>query len=193
MKLRLKLAAALLAALPVICLGAEGQAAPTSALSDLVARVHKKTGKQFIMEPQVADVRISMAGLDTSRVDYPMLRAILRYYSLVAFEEKEVVTILAERDARQLPMRTITADDPKIADEELVTRVVQVNNICVAHTVPILRPLMPQFAHLAAYPGIQTLIITDRADNVRRIADLVERLDKAATGKQDCGGERSGS
>jgi general secretion pathway protein D len=196
------LGAALLAALPLLGSAADEPAnravAPAKSgesmmdLADLVARVRKKTGLQFILDPN-ANTRVWAAGFDVDRVDYPMLSAILRYNGLVTFAEKEVVSILPERDARQLPMPTLTADDPKMSDEQLVTRLMQPRNVCTAHLVPILRPLMPQFAHLAAYPYTNMLIITDRVDNVRRIADLVERFDKAATSKQECGAGKSSS
>ena len=107
---------------------------------------------------------------------------------------KEAVSILPDRDARQLPSRVLNADDPGIGDDTLVTRIVQVRNACAAHMVPVLRPLMPQFAHMAAYPPTNTLILADRADNVRRVVDLVESIDKAAPpGRQNCELPRPGS
>jgi general secretion pathway protein D len=68
----------------------------------------------------------------------------------------------------------------------VITRIVQVRNACAAQMVPVLRPLMPQFAHLAAYPPTNTLILVDHADNIRRVVDVVERIDKAAPGKLTC-------
>ena len=63
----------------------------------------------------------------------------------------------------------------------------QLRSACTAHMVPILRPMMPQYAHLAAHADINMLIIVDRAANARRIADIVERLEKqAAAQKQSC-------
>jgi general secretion pathway protein D len=56
----------------------------------------------------------------------------------------------------------------------------------VAHVVPVLRPLMPQAAHMAAFFQSNTLIISDHAANARRIVDMVERLDKASPGDQKC-------
>ena len=58
--------------------------------------------------------------------------------------------------------------------------------MCVAQAVPVLRPLMPQAAHMAADVQSNTLIISDRAANARRIVDMVERLDKAAPAGQKC-------
>jgi general secretion pathway protein D len=71
-------------------------------------------------------------------------------------------------------------------DFELVTLLVQPKNICVNMLVPVLRPLQPQAAHLAADLQSNTLIINDRAVNARRIAELVTQLDKRGPGKKDC-------
>jgi general secretion pathway protein D len=195
MKLRIAVAAGLLTALPIFSGAADDQPGDRSdvALSELVARVHKKTGKDFILEPSVAAVRISLAGLDPERVDYQTLLAVVRYHGLVTFAAKEAVSILPDRDARQLPMPILAADDPKIGDETLVTRLVQVRNACAAHMVPVLRPLMPQSAHMAAYPDTNVLILADHADNVRRIVEIVERIDKAAPAKQGCEASKLGS
>lgn len=196
MNLRIAIAAGLLAALPMLSIAADEKAAETSAVSlgELVARVHRKSGQDFILDPSIAALRVSVAGLDAERVDYPMLLNVLRSYGLVSIGDRKVVTILPDRDARQLPSPILGADDPGVDGATLVTRIVQVRNACAAHMVPVLRPLMPQFAHLAAYPGTNSLILTDHADNVRRIVELVERLDKAAPAKLACGNlQMSGS
>jgi general secretion pathway protein D len=158
---------------------------PTISLFDLIAQVHRKSGRQFILDPHVSG-SVVLSGLDAERVDYDMLMAILRQQGMVAVDAKEAVRIMPDSEARQQPVPTLTADDAKVHDYELVTRVVQVRNACAVHMVPVLRPLMPQYAHLAAYPSTNTVILFDRADNVRRLADLIERLDKTAVGKLDC-------
>ncbi|MBS0614422.1 MAG: type II secretion system secretin GspD [Proteobacteria bacterium] len=48
-----------------------------------------------------------------------------------------------------------------------------------AQLVPLLRPLIPQYGHLAAYPGGNMLIISDRANNVNRIVRIIRRMDEA--------------
>ena len=198
MNFRILYAAALLAALPAIAPAAEENTArvapggPTIELGELIARVAKKTGKQFVVDPH-ANGAVPTAGFEVERVDYPMLLAILRVNGLATFTQDGITSVIPDTIARQLPTSTLTADDPKIADDELVTRVMQARNICMAQAVPLLRPLMPQFAHLAAFPATNTMVIVDRAANVRRIADLLERLDKQAGAKQDCGSMKSGS
>ena len=200
MKLRIAMAVGLLATLPMLSTAAEEKPADKPGdtsivlLSELVACVHRKTGKAFILEPSVAGTRISVAGMDPDGVDYPMLLAVLRYNGLVIIADQRAVSILPDLYARQLPSRILTADDPKIGDDTLVTRLVQVRNACATQMVPVLRPLMPQSAHMAAYPPTNTLILTDHADNVRRLVELVERIDKTAPGKLECGDSpKSGS
>jgi general secretion pathway protein D len=163
------------------------------ALTELVARVHQKTGRQIVVDGS-APVRISLAGLDLGRLDYPMFETILRANGLIAVGDRRAVSVLPDAVARQQPMPTLLADDPKIGDDTLVTRLLQLRQICAAHAVPVLRPMMPQYAHLAAYPFTNTLVITDRADNVRRIVGVAEKLDQAAgKSRQDCGPLAAGS
>jgi general secretion pathway protein D len=67
-----------------------------------------------------------------------------------------------------------------------VTLVVEVKRACASHMVPVLRPLMPQAAHLSALPP-NMLMIVDRAANARRIVDMADRIDKAAPPGERCG------
>jgi general secretion pathway protein D len=56
--------------------------------------------------------------------------------------------------------------------------VVAVKNVSAAQLVPILRPLIPQYGHLAAYPASNMLIISDRASNVSRVMRIIQRIDQ---------------
>ena len=67
--------------------------------------------------------------------------------------------------------------------DEFVTQVIQVRNVSAAQLVPILRPLVPQYGHLVAYPASNMLIISDRAANVSRMMRIIQRIDQAATRK----------
>lgn len=159
---------------------------PTTDITAIVAQVARRTGKQFILDPRVRGP-VPMTGLDLQRVDYPRLLAILRMNQFTAYEAGGAINVLPDANGRQLPVPVTSAVSATALDDELVTVMVQVKHVCAAQTVPILRPLMPQAAHLAAMPQTNSLIIADHAANARRILDLLERLDKqAAALKQDC-------
>lgn len=81
---------------------------------------------------------------------------------------------------RQYPVPTISSDDPGIPDDEWVSELVRLQSTSAAQLVPILRPLLPQYGHLAAYPEQNALLVVDRYGNVKRIIALVRSLDKPA-------------
>src|SRR5690606_6845894 len=62
----------------------------------------------------------------------------------------------------------------------LVTQVLLVENVGAAQLVPILRPLIPQYGHLAAHQGSNMLIISDRAANVERMVSIIRRIDQSS-------------
>lgn len=159
---------------------------PTMSVFELIARVHRKTGRQFVIDPRVSG-SVVLSGLDVDRVDYDALLVILRQQGLVAVPQQELVRVMPDAEARQQPVPAQASEAAGTRDEDIVTRLVQVRNACAVHMVPVLRPLMPQYAHMAAYPPTNTLILVDRADNVRRLVDLVEKIDRTAPGKLDCG------
>src|SRR5262249_50140450 len=90
--------------------------------------------------------------------------------------------ILPDANARQIPSVDLP-DHISSTSDEIVTQVVDVKNVNAAQLVPILRPLIPQYGQLAAYPASNILIISDRANNVNRIIRIIRRIDQV--GDQD--------
>ena len=185
-------ATALALLIPLCAAAADPAPAPAAApnyaiieIGELIAKVARRTGKQFIVDPRVrADV--PLIGLDADRVDYPRLLAILNVNMFATYEAGGLVRVVPDANARQLPIPVTSEVPAKALDDELVTVMLTPKNMCTAQAVPVLRPLMPQAAHMAAYPLSNTLVISDRAANARRLVDMVERLDKAAPAGQKC-------
>ena len=184
------------ACLPAVAPAAEENAArltvpvtasePTIDVGELIDKVAKKSGRRFALESHVAG-RISVVGIEADKVDHDTMLAIQRLNGYATTTRNGLVSVFPDALARQQSMPMFTADDPKIGDDELMTRVMQLRSACAATSVPVLRPMMPQYAHLAAHPDTNVLIIVDRAANVRRIAAVAELLDKqAAALKMSC-------
>ena len=189
MKLIGLLTACAIAALPVAAFAQDGSKAasarPDLEIGDLIARVAKSSGKQFVIDPRVR-AQVPLAGLDPARVTYEQLLAILDIHEFAVIEGGGVLAVVPDANARQLASPIYSDLDFKALDHELVTLVVQPKNVCAAYMVPVLRPLMPQAAHLAADVQTNTLIINDRAVNARRIAGLVDQLDRRGTSRKEC-------
>ena len=119
--------------------------------------------------------------MNTSEV-YQVFLSILKVHGFAAVPSGEVVKIVPDVNAKQEGIPTVTDEQPGRGDE-VVTRVVQVQNVTAAQLVPILRPLVPQQGHLAAYPSTNVLIISDRADNVERMVEIIRRIDQQSDGE----------
>jgi general secretion pathway protein D len=184
-------ALALVLLLPVLAPAAEEKPAASEStyrsidINELIDRVAKRTGKQFIVDPRVR-AEVPLTGFDADRIDYEKLLAILNVHAFAAYQSAGIVRIVPDANARQLPIPFTNEVPAKALDDEYVMVMFQAKNMCAAQSVPVLRPLMPQAAHLAAFAQTNTLLISDHAANARRIVDMAERLDKAAPAGQKC-------
>jgi general secretion pathway protein D len=120
--------------------------------------------------------RIFLGGVEADDVDYPVLLSILRANGLAAVEIEGRVNIVRDSEVRFLPAPMVQNDDASIAADEWVTRIVTVTNIEAPFLIPILRPLLPQAAHLAGFAP-DKIIIMDRYANVQRITAIIRSLD----------------
>jgi general secretion pathway protein D len=149
-------------------------------LGVLLARVSEATGKKFLVDPRVRMQIYAVPKVETPT--YAELLTILHMHGYAAAEVEGRVTIVPDANARFLPTRLVQRDDASVPDDEFVTRILTVpNGVFAGNLVPILRPLMPQSAHLAAYVGDEQqpgnkLILMDTYANVRRMTEIINTL-----------------
>ncbi|HYW03094.1 MAG TPA: type II secretion system secretin GspD [Gammaproteobacteria bacterium] len=149
----------------------------------LIETVSDATGRNFIVDPRVkGNVTVISSTPMGEKALWKTFLEILEVNGYAAVEGKNVTKIVPEVDAKQYGA---TGRPKPPAPADVVTRVVKVNNIPAAQLVPILRPLVPQYGHLAAYPPANMLIISDRAANVRRLARIVHSMDESQSQNVD--------
>ncbi|MGP8165452.1 MAG: type II secretion system secretin GspD [Steroidobacteraceae bacterium] len=148
-------------------------------LSQIIQAVSEVTGKNFIIDPRVnAKVTMLSATPMSAAAFYEAFLSVLQVYGYVAVPAGKVIKIVPNTDARQLPSIDLP-NDVSSSSDEMVTQIITMKNVSAAQLVPLLRPLIPQQGHLAAYPAGNMLIISDRASNVNRIMKIVERMDES--------------
>lgn len=179
----------LVLALPAAVSAQESTSPPPSPgdieLSDLIARFAKRTGKQFIIDPRVR-AQVSLAGVDPDRITYEKLLAILNVHQFASVAQGDWIVVVPDANARQLPTPVFTDRNFKAMPDEIVTLVTKVKNGCAQQMVPVLRPLMPQSAHMAAYLDGQTMILTDHAANVHRVVTVIEAFERNSPEGSGC-------
>ena len=147
-------------------------------IEEILRRVSASMGQEFLVDPRVRAYVFGVPDIETPT--YAELLAILRMHGFAAFEVAGRVNIVPDANARFMPARLLQRDDASVADDEYVTRILSVRN--PGQLVPILRPLMPQSAHLAAMgpaegeSGEGKLILFDTYANVRRMTEIIETL-----------------
>ena len=152
-------------------------------ITQITEAVAAATGKNFIVDPRVrAQVTMISSTPMSPAAFYEAYLAILQVHGFIAVPSGEVTKILPDANARQVPSVDLP-DHVSATSDEIVTQVIDVKNVSAAQLVPILRPLIPQYGQLAAYPASNILIISDRANNVNRIIRIIRRIDQV--GDQD--------
>jgi len=146
----------------------------------LISTVAEVTNRNFIVDPRVKGkvTVISTRPMNSDEV-YQVFLSILKVHGFAAVPSGEVIKIVPDVNAKQDGIPTTSEAEPGRGDE-MVTRVIQVDNVTAAQLVPILRPLVPQQGHLAAYPATNVLIISDRASNVERLVSIIHRIDQVS-------------
>lgn len=144
-----------------------------------ISQVAEMTGKNFVVDPRVRarDVTVISNQPLTAGEVYELFLSVLQVHGYAAVPAGNVIKIVTNTTAKQsnLPLTQSTTVD----GEELITQVIPVDNSPVEELVPVLRPLVPQYGHLAAVGSANALIISDHADNIGRIRAIIQSLDGA--------------
>lgn len=147
-------------------------------IAAVIATVSDITGKNFIVDQRVkGKVTIISARPMSKEEVYQVFLSLLEVNGFAAVPSGKVIKIIPDVNAKQSSTPVATDRQPGRGDE-VVTRVIHVKNISATQLVPVLRPLSPQQGHMVAYPGTNALIISDRASNIERLAEIIERIDQ---------------
>lgn len=141
-----------------------------------VTQIADITGYSFVIDPRVKAKVTVLSSTPMNRDEvYDMFLAVLQVHGFAAIPGKEVIKIVQQTDAKQ------SAEDLSRFDvmpsELLVTKVIQVNNANALELVPILRPMVAKYGHLAGVAAANALIISDHVANIERMEQIVRELD----------------
>ncbi len=149
-------------------------------ITQVIEAVSAATGKNIIIDPRVrAQVTMLSSTPMSPEAFYQAFLALLQVHGFVAVPSGNVIKVVPEANARTAPGLDLP-DRVSATSDEIVTQVVEVHNISAAQLVPVLRPLIPQYGHLVAYPSSNMLIISDRANNVSRLIRIIRRIDQSS-------------
>lgn len=143
----------------------------------LISTVSKFTGKNFVVDPRVK-AKVTVVSSETMSAEevYEVFLSVLQVHGYAAVPVGSIIKIVPEVNAKQGPLPVVRGSDNR--GDQLITKVIMLDHVPAAQLVPILRPLVPQQGHLAAYNPTNTLIVTDHAANIKRLVQIIHNIDR---------------
>ncbi|WP_233804093.1 type II secretion system secretin GspD [Paraburkholderia sp. HP33-1] len=149
---------------------------------DQVAKaIGAATGKTIIVDPRVKG-QLNLVSENAVPEDQALktLQSALRMQGFALVQDHGVLKVVPEADAKLQGVPTYVGNVPTARGDQVVTQVFTLRNESANNLLPVLRPLISPNNTVAAYPSNNTIVVTDYADNVRRIAQIIAGVDSAA-------------
>ncbi|MGF6979711.1 general secretion pathway protein D [Paraburkholderia sp. JPY465] len=149
---------------------------------DQVAKaIGAATGKTIIVDPRVTG-QLNLVSENAVPEDQALktLQSALRMQGFALVQDHGVLKVVPEADAKLQGVPTYVGNAPTARGDQVITQVFTLRNESANNLLPVLRPLISPNNTVAAYPSNNTIVVTDYADNVRRIAQIIAGVDSAA-------------
>jgi len=143
-------------------------------LINTVAEISKKN---FVIDPRVKGKVSVISGeqLNSEQL-YEVFLSILQVHNFAAVESGSLIKVVPSNIVKQLPTPTRYSPVTEASDAQ-VTQVLKLTHSSVQELIPIIRPLIPPTSHFAAHVPTNTLVVTDNAANIKRVLEIIEKID----------------
>ncbi|MEO5378970.1 MAG: type II secretion system secretin GspD [Magnetococcus sp. DMHC-6] len=153
-------------------------------LTTLIETVAKVTGKNFVMDPGIkGKVTVVSAHPLSPNELYQVFLSILDVHGYIAVESSGVIKIVPSTEMKFQGEQMDSQQGDFSLGEEVVFQVFELENVDAGRLVAVLRPMVSPKGHLAAYPPSNMLIVSDYAQGVRRLAQILKRVDQPTSGE----------
>lgn len=150
-------------------------------IQDLVRWASSATQKTIIIHPTVKGKVTVVAGEPMSKHEaYQVFLSVLQVHGYVVVESEGALKVVPDKLGRESNI-PLADSDSQSGLEDMVVQVFKVNNMAVGEVLTIIRPMVPQTGHLAAYPSTNSLLVAARSGKIRQIAKIIAKLDTAGS------------
>lgn len=142
-------------------------------IREFIDQVALISGETFVIDPRVKGQVsvVSNSPLTLTEV-YQLFLSVMATHGFSVMTQGDQARIVPNAEAKA------EADGGRNAPDRLETRLIQVQHGSATELIPLIRPLVPQYGHLAAISSANAIIISDRTANIDRIEDLLRQLDQ---------------
>ena len=155
-----------------------------SDIQEVIKFVADITGKTVIIDPRVkGKVKVISANALSEKEIYDLFLSVLETQGFTAIDVGNIVRVIPRKDARTSAVPVV--NQPNFGTDAYITQVIQLYNVSASKVLPVLRPLAPQHAHLAAYEPSNAIIVSDTVANIARLTEIIEHIDRAGVAETD--------
>ena len=134
------------------------------------------TDQNFVLDPRINGNVTVISNRALSRDEiYQLFLSVMQVNGIAAIDSGTTIKLVPDNVAKQSGVAVDLRGDS--VGEALATRVIYLTNTQAAEVLGVIRPLMPQSAHAAAVPGVNALVLSDRADSLNQLTALIRDLD----------------
>jgi len=139
--------------------------------------------RTFIIDPRVrGKITLETPRPVSPQAAYELLRSTLRMQGFSIVETGSISRVVPEADAK-LQSGPVGTGRAAPGGDQVVTQIFRLNYESASNLVPVLRPLIAPNNTIVAYPNNNSLVITDYAANLQRVARIIATLDSPVSGE----------
>lgn len=147
----------------------------------VIAEVSRVTGKNFLIDPRVQG-KISIVSTTpmSDKELYQVFLSMLQVSGYAAIPSGGVTKIVPNIEAKTLSPDLLSQMRHPPRGDDMMVQVIPVHYVPAEQLVPVLRPLMPQWSSVSAYPPSNMLILSGRANNIKQLAHIIKQVDTSS-------------
>ncbi len=145
-----------------------------------IESVSRITGKTFIIDPRVKNKKVTVISqheMDEDEI-FALFLSVLKVHQFSAVEVNGSYKIEQLQAAKQDGVPVYSEGGKQFTGDQLITRVIKVDNVDVAQLVPLLRTLISTQGHMAHYKPTNVMVLHDSAANIGRLVKIIRQIDK---------------
>lgn len=156
-------------------------------IESVIKAVGHYTNITFVIDPRVKGTLTLVSEKSISKSQaFSLLTSALRLQGFAVVSGDGYAKVVPEADAKLQSTPTQVGSAPtQIKGDQIVSQIFQLNYESANNVVTVLRPLISPNNTINANPGNNTVVITDYADNLKRLAKIIAALDAPAAADLD--------
>lgn len=146
----------------------------------VIGEVSRVTGKNFIIDPRVqGKISIVSGQAMSDKALYQVFLSMLQVSGYAAIPSGDAIKIVPNIDAKTISSDSLNQMHSPPRGDDMLVEVIPVQYVPADQLVPVLRPLMPQWSSVSAYPPSNMLILSGRANNIKSLARIIKQVDSS--------------